>query len=48
MSICKALLLAADKVAEEIEQAMDGSPARRPDGRPVRPSGKERSGVEAA
>ena len=36
----KALLLAADKVAEEIEQALDAAPIRQLEKRPVRSSGK--------
>ena len=44
----KALLLAADKVAEEIEQALSTAPVRQSDRRLVRPSGQEGRRVDAA
>jgi len=44
----KALLLAADKVAEEIGQALGMPPTRRSEGRLVRPSGEGERGVDAA
>jgi integrase len=44
----KALLLAADKVAEEIEQALDAGPRRRPAERPARRSKEEDSRTEVA
>ena len=43
----KALVLAADKVAEEIEQALDAAPVRQLEVRPVRSSGKGGSHVAA-
>jgi hypothetical protein len=42
------LLLAADKVAEEIGQALDAASTRRREGWPVRASGKGERYVEAA
>ena len=44
----KALLLAADKVAEEIEQALSTAPVRQSDRRLVRPSGQGGRRVDAA
>ena len=44
----KALLLAADKVAEEIEQALSTAPVRQSDRRLVRPSGQGVRRVDAA
>jgi integrase len=44
----KALLLAADKIAEEIEQALGTAPARQSDRRLVRPSGEGESRIDAA
>ena len=44
----KALLLAADKVAEDIGQALGMTPTRRSEGRLVRPSGEGKRRVDAA
>jgi hypothetical protein len=44
----KALLLAANKVAEEIEQALDAGPSQRPEGRPARRSEKGERRVDVA
>jgi hypothetical protein len=44
----KALLLAADKVAEEIERVLDVGPVRRSEGRPIRSSGEGECHVEVA
>ena len=44
----KALLLAADRVAEEIGRALDDNPARRSQGRPVRSSGEGERRVEVS
>jgi integrase len=44
----KALLLAADKVAEEIELALDAAPAQRPERQAVQSSGKGERRVQAA